>query len=380
MNPSAPKPKFHNKLTVNPTRSNGVGLDTTTSRGLDRWLAEMQISLACTTYQSGRLFLIGAGVKGHLALFERAFDRAMGLWSDGQTIWLGSGFRFWRFENSIGEDERIDQYDRLYVPRLGYTTGQLDAHDVVQERSGRVLFANTLFSCLSTVSERHNFEPVWRPPFISSLAAEDRCHLNGIALDNGEAWYVTVCARTDAPQGWRKFRHDGGCVLDVVTGETVAANLSMPSSPRVHKGELWLLESGSGYLGRIDRRGHFERIVAVPGYARGLAFVDRYAIVGLSKPRHGTFTGLELDNTLMLHNEKPWCGLQIIDLERGEVVHWIRFEGIVSEIFGVAPLPGVTCPKAYGFLTDEIQLDVSFSEKGQLRRWTGQLADSPSES
>ena len=51
---------------------------------------------------------------------------------------------------------------------------------------------NTLFSCLAAASPTHTFRPLWRPPFVSRLAPEDRCHLNGLALRDGEPRYVTI--------------------------------------------------------------------------------------------------------------------------------------------------------------------------------------------
>jgi hypothetical protein len=53
---------------------------------------------------------------------------------------------------------------------------------------------NTAFSCLCTLDGRHSFVPRWRPPFITSLAAEDRCHLNGMAMADGAPKYVTALA------------------------------------------------------------------------------------------------------------------------------------------------------------------------------------------
>ena len=85
------------------------------------------------------------------------------------------------------------------------------------------MFVNTLFSCLATLSETHSFAPLWQPPFVSRLAAEDRCHLNGLAMRDGEPRYVTAVAATDVADGWREQRRDGGVVIDVATGEIVLA-------------------------------------------------------------------------------------------------------------------------------------------------------------
>jgi uncharacterized protein (TIGR03032 family) len=336
-------------------------LELTASRQFSSWLREQQLSLAFTTYQSGKLFLIGMRENGRLSVFERTFNRSMGLWGDAQTLYLTTLYQLWRFENTLDDGQRHDGYDRLYVPRLAWTTGHLDAHDVAVDGSGRVVFVNTLFSCLATVSERHSFVPLWQPPFVTRLAAEDRCHLNGLAMENGAPAYVTAVAKGDAHEAWRDHRRDGGVVIDVRTNQIVLEGLSMPHSPRVHRGKLWLLDSGNGQFGYVDlKRGKFESVAFCPGYARGLAFVGDFAVVGLSKPRENkVFSGLPLDARLREKNIEPRCQVQVIDLKRGDVVHSLRMEGVVTELYDVIVLPGVRRPTALGFKTEEIQRVIS---------------------
>ena len=141
----------------------------------------------------------------------------------------------------------------------------------------------------------------------------------------------------------------------------------MPHSPRMHEGKLYVHNSGNGWLGTIDvSRGAFEPIVFCPGYLRGLAFYGGYAIAGLSKPRDRTFTGLNLDNELKKREAEPQCGLQIIDLRNGDILHWVKVEGVVTELYDVAVLRGVTRPMALGFKTDEIQRTLAMDEPGKL--------------
>src|SRR5262249_15298111 len=170
--------------------------------------------------------------------------------------------------------------------------------------------------------------------FLSKLAAEDRCHLNGLALVDGRARYVTAVSASDVADGWRDRRRGGGVVLDVTDGRTVAAGLSMPHSPRWHRGRLWLLNSGSVYLGSVaPAAGAFEPLTFCPGYLRGLALVGDYAVVGLSRPRHDkTFSGLPLDEELARRGAEARCGLTVIDLRSGDAVHWLRLDGMVSEL------------------------------------------------
>ncbi len=339
-------------------------LEVLSSRGLPGWLAAQSLSLAFTTYQAGKLFLLGVHADGRLALFERTFNRCMGLCADADTLWLTTLFQVWRLENALPLGHVQDGHDRLYVPRIAYTTGDLDAHDLAVTRAGQVVFVNTLFSCLATLSERASFVPLWRPPFISRLAAEDRCHLNGLALEHGAPAYVTLVGRSDVADGWREHRRSGGCVYDVRDDTLVCAGLSMPHSPRVHAGRLWLLEAGSGQLGFVDRaRGVFERVAFVPGYARGLCIVGDYAVIGLSKLRRSrTFADLELGEQLTARGAEPRCGLLVIDLRSGDAVHWLRLDGIVEELYDVAALPGVRKPMALGLQTDEIQRTITIGD------------------
>jgi uncharacterized protein (TIGR03032 family) len=346
------------------------------SRHFPQWLAEERISLAFTTYQSGKLFLVGLSAPDRLSVFERTFNRAMGLWSNGQTLWLASAFQLWRFENALAPGESADGYDRLYVPRVGYTTGDIDVHDVAVDGQGRVRFISTLFGCLATTSENRNFVPLWRPPFVSKLAAEDRCHLNGLAIRDGQPRYATACSQTDVVDGWRDCRTSGGCVVDIETNKVIASGLAMPHSPRWYRDRLWLLNSGQGDFGFLDAAsGNFSAVTFCPGYARGLAFHRGWAVVGVSRPREATFRGLPLDENLARRNAVARTGLQVIDLATGDVAHWLRIEGNIEELYDVVVLPEVIRPKAFGFKTPEIRHNVWADQDGERRHWRGAEKD-----
>jgi len=343
-------------------------LEVSASRHFPAWLANEHVSLAITTYQAGKLILLGLQESGRLGIFERTFNRCMGLWGDGQTLWMNSLCQLWRFENVLHAGNLHQGHDCLYVPRVGYTTGDLDIHDIAAESSGRVIFVNTRLNCLATLSARDSFTPLWRPPFVSKLAAEDRCHLNGLALEAGRARYVTALSTSDVVDGWRERRRDSGVVIDVRENRVVASGLSMPHSPRVYRGRLWVLNSGSGYFGSIDPvSGTFEPLTFCPGYLRGLTFVGDYAVMGLSRPRNDkTFCGLALDDALAAKGAEPRCGLHVVDLRTGEVVHWVRLEGMVSELYDVVALPGVVQPMALGFKTDEVERLLTIGPEGTL--------------
>jgi uncharacterized protein (TIGR03032 family) len=250
-------------------------------------------------------------------------------------------------------------FDACYVPREAYITGELDAHDLGLLADGRIVFVNTLYNCLATPSERHSFTPLWKPPFISKIVKEDRCHLNGLAMENGVPRYVTAVSKSDTIDGWRDRRGDGGILIDVETGKVVLGGLSMPHSPRLYGGKLWLLNSGTGDFGWVElgdtaATSKFHVTAFCPGFTRGLAFHGKYAFVGLSKPRYQRFEGLALDAKLQAADSEPWCGVQVLDLDTGAVAQWFRIDGPVAELYDVGIVPGVQRPMSLSFASDEI--------------------------
>jgi uncharacterized protein (TIGR03032 family) len=338
----------------------------TSSRGLTAWMSDHRVSIAFTTYQAGKLFAVGVQPDGGLSTFERTFNRCMGLYAspDARTLLMTSLYQLWRFENFVEPQQSTgDGYDAVYVPMEGRTTGDIDVHDLHVDGSGRPIFCATLFNCLATTSDTHSFAPVWRPPFISALAPDDRCHLNGLAMDphTREPAFVTMVSRSDVTDGWRDRRDAGGLVMDVRTNEVIAEGLSMPHSPRVdpdNPQRIWLLNAGTGFLGCIDLDSadrSFQEVAFCPGFTRGLTFVGRYALVGLSAARENrTFQGLTLDDNLASRDAEPRCAVHVIHLDTGVTEHWLRVEGLVRELYDVVALRGVRRPKLIGFKTDEI--------------------------
>lgn len=329
------------------------------SPGLSGFLGSWPIALAVSSYQSGKFYLLGQNVDGGLMVHERIFRKAMGICvPDKDTILLATLFQILTFRNMLKPNEQINGvFDACYVPRTIHVTGELDAHDIGLLEDGRIVFVNTAYNCLATPSDRHSFTPLWKPDFISRIVKEDRCHLNGLAMEKGVPRYVTAVSRSGTIDGWRDRRVDGGVVIDVQSGRIVLDGLSMPHSPRVYRGRLWLLNSGTGELGWLEPgtgKAEFRVLAFCPGFVRGLAFHDKYAIVGLSKPRYQRFEGLPLDRRLTETDSEPWCGLQVIDLDTGTCVQWFRLDGPVVELYDVGVIPGVVRPMAFGFASNEI--------------------------
>jgi len=336
--------------------SNPSKFEITASRQFISWLDEQKISLVFTTYQVGKIFFIGLN-QGNLAAFERTLNRCMGLYATGTTLYVSTQHQIWQFENRLAPGEMSNGHDAVYLPQVSYVTGDLDIHDLVVDAQGRLLFVNTLFSCLATTDSTHSFIPLWKPAFISKIAPEDRCHLNGLAMKEGKPKYVTLVAPTDVVEGWRQRRVEGGCLLDVETNEIVLSGLSMPHSPRWYQDKLWLLNSGTGEFGYVDlNAGQFVPITFCPGYQRGLAFHHNFALIGISESRHHkTFMGLPFEEKLAAQGLKARCGIVVVDLTTGNVVHTLNIEGIVNELYDVVVLPHIRRPMAIGFQNDDIR-------------------------
>lgn len=345
-------------------------LEISYSPGIEEWLAGEGISLAFAI-PPAKMFLIGLDADGGLSAYERTFNKCMGIAAAGpDTIYLGTRFQIWRLENALPPGTTThDGHDRLYIPRRVWTTGYINCHDVAVGGNGEIVFVNTRFGCLATVSEQLSFVPLWWPPFQERRVQGDCCHLNGVAMHDGAPAYVTSVSATGEPDSWRDRRTGGGVVTHVDSGEIVCTGLSMPHSPRLHGGELWITNSGTGHFGRVDLdRGAFEPLTFAPGFLRGLAFSGRYAIVGSSKFREGgLYSGLPLDDALAAAGSEPKLGLFVVDLQSGQIVHWLLVEGPMYEMFDVIVLPGVRRPAALGLISDEIERSIWF-EAGPFQR------------
>ena len=301
-------------------------------------------SLAISTYQAGRLILVRPAADGLNSHF-RALATPMGIAYDGTRLAVGTRSEVVVFQNHPALAARLDPpdlHDGCFVARRRHVTGNIRVHDLAWADDG-LWVVNTRFSCLATLDDDHSFVPRWQPPFITALAADDRCHLNGLAVVDGHPTYVSVLGISDEANGWREHKAEGGAVLDVDSGAVVAAGLSMPHSPRWHEGRLWILQSGLGTLGVVDvATGTVETVAEVPGFARGLAFAGRYALIGLSKVREHVFDGLPLTRD---RSEPLQCGVWVVDTETGATVAHLAFEGLVQEIFEIALLRGLRYPE-----------------------------------
>ena len=318
------------------------------SASLPRVLSEAGCSLLISTYQAGQLVAVGVADK-QLTFSFRRFDRAMGVAVGADRIAVAGERQIWELPDHSELAPAIapaGRYDRCWLPRTSTVTGPIQAHEIAWGATDHgepdLWIVNTLFSCLAGLDPHYSFVPRWRPPFISGVAAQDRCHLNGLAMRDGSPAFVTVMAPTDSPSGWRKMPHDSGTVLDVISGEVVTTGLAMPHSPRWHEGNLFVLNSGMGRLERVDpATGDRVDVAALPGYARGLAFHHDLAFVGLSRIRETAIFG---GVPIAAYYEELKCGVGVVELSTGNTVATLQFAIGVEEIFDVQTVAGARCP------------------------------------
>ena len=341
---------------ISPAPPAPVAFNFTQSETFAPLLRRLGASLLVTTYQANKVLAVREQLGG-LSILVRSFERPMGLAANGRRIALGTRDQLWTFRNVPDIAARVEPagtHDACFVPRASHVTGDIAVHELAWggEDGQELWVVNTRFSCLCTLHPDYSFVPRWRPPFITALAAEDRCHLNGMAMVGGAPKYVTALGETDSARGWRADKPHGGCLMELPSGRFLARGLSMPHSPRWHAGSLLVLESGTGRLLQIDpSRGVSQCVADLPGFARGLALCGNHAFVGLSKIRAtSAMDGVPLAE----RRDELKCGVAVVDLAAGRVCALLDFQTAVEEIFDVQLLGGLRFPEILGFQKDTV--------------------------
>jgi uncharacterized protein (TIGR03032 family) len=337
-----------------PAAPSAVAFHYTQSETFVALLQQLGASLLVSTYQANKLLVVRAAGAG-LSMLVRTFERPMGIAVDERRLALGTRNQIWLLRNAPDIAPRIEPagtHDACYVPRSSHVTGDIGVHEMAWV-GDELWSVSTRFSCLCTLDPDYSFVPRWQPPFITALAAEDRCHLNGLAIIDGQPRYVTALGETDTRDGWREDKPHGGCLIDIPSGAVVIRGLSMPHSPRFHDGRLWVLESGTGQLVLVDAAsGQRQTVAELPGFARGLAMWGPYAFIGLSKIRKtSAMDGVPLAE----RREELKCGVAVVDLRSGQIMALLEFQSAVEEIFDVQLLPGLRFPEVIGFQQETIQ-------------------------
>ncbi len=301
-------------------------------------LDQANCSVIVSTYQAGQLVLVRPQAEGVNTHFI-GFGKPMGLaWQGGQLA-VGGAAQVITYRNLPAVGPKVgqgEQADACYIAREIHNTGAIDIHEMGYTSNGELWFVNTRMSCLATIDTNFSFTPQWRPPFITEYELSDRCHLNGLGFRDGEPRYVSMLGTTDTAGGWRANKVSGGQVMDITNNQVLAENLCMPHSPRWYQNKLWFLSSGAGQLMSAEIGQPPQVVAEVPGFARGLDFIDRYALIGLSQVRESAvFAGLPLTRRVAERKSGVW----VVDILTGETVAFLEFTGNVQEVFEVKVLP-----------------------------------------
>lgn len=217
--------------------------------------------------------------------------------------------------------------------------GALYIHDLAW--IGNSLYANSVGqNAVVCLGEDGSSPAVWWPACIDSTDGPrldtNYLQLNSIAAGTDlTSSYFSASARYPSRRrpGHQNFPVDGrGVIFSGATREPVAFGLTRPHSARLHRGRVWVDNSGYGQVGFVDG----ERLHAVfhlPGWTRGLAFAGDLAFAGTSRviPRFRQYApGLDV--------EKSTCGLHILDTTAGTVLGSLSWPA-GNQIFAIETVP-----------------------------------------
>ncbi len=316
------------------------------SPNIPELLLQLRCTLAISTYQAGKVVFLSPQPNGEsLVQLPRTFKKAMGIALEGPKMAVATMEEVVVLVNSpelaAHYPKQPQTYDALYMPRATYYTGQIDIHDLDYGHGGTLYAVNTSFSCLIKIDDNYSFTPIWKPTFISKLASEDRCHLNGMALKDSKPKYATAFSTGDTPQAWREVVTTGGVVMDVDSSEIIAHDIPMPHSPRLFDGKLYMLLSATGELVQLDiATGKYTVVTKVNGFVRGLARCGDYAFIGLSRLRKNSSTFAKLK----IADVSNYAGIAVVHLPTGAYMGEIKYHMSVDEIYDVQVLPGLIRP------------------------------------
>ena len=291
---------------------------------LKEWCNTINVPLIVSTYWGNEVLAIASG-----KIEKIGFDRPKGIYYKAPWLKIATWGNIWTFREytDIAFTSQIGgSCDRVFLPRKFEETGNIGSREIAGE-----FIAASKLSCLVVQDEYYSVLPVWKPKWIDRPVLEDRCHVNGIALDEkGDLAYVTALGTNNRKEGWRQSEPVGGCIIDAKNKTAIVNTLRMPHSPRLYRGLLWVCDSMRGELSVIDVETQKRQpFVKFPEFVRGLAFWQDWAIVGLSRMRY---------------TKRGWiagegrCGLAAVNLNTAKVEAVLNLNA--SEIFDVQVMPG----------------------------------------
>jgi uncharacterized protein (TIGR03032 family) len=315
------------------------------SSGLVTLLRSLNISLVLTSAEGSRVLSIGANQQ-ELVMSVVDFDQPHGIAASGNKIALSLNQQLRLFvsrdrsESSCQSDRYYEsQHRQEFSAQQSRHTAGFSSPDLAWGTEG-LWIANPTYSCLSTLTNDGRLLNLWKPGFNSEFSEEDRCWVNGVALEDGTPRYVTAMAEWNTVRGWRESVLNPGVIIHVPGGEVLCRGLFSPTAPRVHNGRLWVLQACSGQLCLVNRQtGEFDVVETFPGYTTGLDCHAGYGFVGLSS----TYSDADLNVRPLAAQGNLWCGLAVVDLTTGKAVEALKllsgFESISAVAVVAGPLP-----------------------------------------
>lgn len=315
-------------------------------------LQHLNCSIALTTFQAGKVVFISAKNEEELLQLPRTFKKAMGLALQGDRMAIATKDEVIVCRNApelgYSYPKKPKTYDSFWYPQATFYTGTVDIHDLHFGKN-KLWAVNTSFSCLCTIDSINSFTPRWTPSFITQLVSEDRCHLNGLAMENDRPKYVSALGTGNSYQSWRDNITKGGVIIDVDTKEIVAAELPMPHTPRIYNGKLYVLLSAAEQLICIDpQSGKYEVVAHIPGFVRGMDLIGEHLFIATSKLRKNSSTFKHLQ----IADKADVASVQVIHLPTGAKMANLTYTATIDEIYDLKILPNSKRPNIINTYTD----------------------------
>lgn len=314
------------------------------SPNMPELLQQLNCSIAVSTFQAGKVIFLSPSNEEQIVQLARTFESPMGMAINDDKIAVAtkSAVIVAKSSNQLAQNypKAKNTYDSFYLPMASYYTGAVDLHDLHYVK-GALVGVNTSFSCLCTIDDDFSFTPRWKPNFITELASEDRCHLNGLAVSDDKPVFVSALGSGNKHHSWRENITSGGVIIDIESNEIIASGLAMPHSPRVYNNKLYCLLSAKQVLVEIDpKTGQVNEVARIPGFVRGMAKVGEYVFIATSKLRKNSSTFKHLD----IAEEANEATITAVHLPTGSLMGKITYLNSVDEIYDIQVLEGKTRP------------------------------------
>jgi len=237
--------------------------------------------------------------------------------------------------------------ENIIIPsRVKYYPGEYYFHDLVH--TGEALLATSV-GMNSVISVDMNSaqpeEPIWWPACVDKNGKPNNTanyiQLNSIAWGGSMAnsYFSASGAKIGALRpGHPDYPVDGtGVIFEGATGKVYGKGLTRPHGARIHKGKVWVANSGYGTVGYIEN-GKYQPVFTLNGWTRGLCFTEHYLFVGVSRvlSRFRQYApGIKTD--------EQQCAVVAIDMRSGKIAGAMDFP-FGNQIFTIDYIQGV--PKA----------------------------------